>query len=136
MSASARTTCEKPSSSAGFLGICATALEAQAMPSRPPIFRPPYGPKPWSSERERKRAQAKGRPSSWLNYGKDWQEFRAAFLRAYPRCCEPGCDSMASEVDHISSVREHPELKLVASNCRPFCKAHHSARTAREQGFA
>ena len=106
------------------------------MPMKPPTFRPPYGPKPWSSEREHKREQSKHRPSAWSQgYDREWQEFRAAFLRAYPRCCEPGCNAAATQVDHIRSVREHPELRLIASNCRPFCKSHHSARTAREQGF-
>src|SRR2546430_10892395 len=102
------------------------------MPTKPPTFRPP-GVNVWKNERERKREQGKHRPSSWAQgYGKDWEEFRIGFLRAHPRCCEPGCGEMATQVDHIKGVRDHPELRLVASNCRPFCKPHHSARTARE----
>ena len=107
------------------------------MPTKPPVFRPPFGPKLWTSERERKREQDKTRPSAReRGYDKDWREFRDALLRIYPRCCEPGCGLVATEVDHVKSVRDHPELRLVASNCRAFCKPHHSARTAREQGFA
>lgn len=106
------------------------------MPMKPPTFRPP-GVNVWKSERERKREQGKHRPSSQeRGYDKAWQEFRASFLREYPRCSQPGCPLLASEVDHIKSVRSHPDLRLVASNCRSFCKPHHSARTASEQGFA
>jgi 5-methylcytosine-specific restriction enzyme A len=39
-------------------------------------------------------------------------------------------------VDHIYSIRERPELRLAEFNLRPYCKRHHSERTAREQGFA
>jgi 5-methylcytosine-specific restriction protein A len=107
------------------------------MPSKPPTFRPPYGPRPWSNKRERKCEQDKHRPSSSARgYDKDWQEFRASFLKAFPRCSEFGCLFLATEVDHIKSIRKHPEFRLVASNCRSFCKSHHSARTARDQGFA
>jgi 5-methylcytosine-specific restriction protein A len=91
----------------------------------------------WANERERKREQSKTRPSSKARgYDKDWQQFRIAFLRIRPRCCEPGCPLLATEVDHIRSVRERPDLRLDPSNCRSLCKSHHSARTAREQGFA
>jgi 5-methylcytosine-specific restriction endonuclease McrA len=45
-------------------------------------------------------------------------------------------DSLAIDVDHLLSVRQHPELRLTWSNLRSFCHSHHSARTARDQGFA
>ncbi|MCO5078975.1 MULTISPECIES: HNH endonuclease signature motif containing protein [Hyphomicrobiales] len=50
-------------------------------------------------------------------------------------CCQPGCTARATEVDHVISVRQRPDLRLSWSNLRPFCKPHHSARTAREQAF-
>lgn len=105
------------------------------MPSRPRTFRPPWMPR-YGSEHERKAALDRQRPSSTeRGYDKDWFRFRAKFLKAYPRCSEPGCTEPATQVDHIKSVREHPELRLVHTNCRSFCHPHHSARTARDQGF-
>jgi 5-methylcytosine-specific restriction endonuclease McrA len=69
-------------------------------------------------------------------YDEHWRKFRAPFLQAHPFCCEKGCSLPANEVDHIISVREAPELRLVHFNCRAFCKPHHSARTARDESIA
>jgi 5-methylcytosine-specific restriction endonuclease McrA len=49
---------------------------------------------------------------------------RAAFLRAHPDCAS--CGGMATLVDHIESVREHPEKRLDPSNLQSMCfKCHH-----------
>lgn len=68
-------------------------------------------------------------------YDDRWRALRLKFLQVHPVCCEPGCGREATEVDHIISVRENPALRLVWKNLRPFCKPHHSARTARDQSF-
>ncbi len=105
------------------------------MPVKPPTYLAP-GQVRFKSERERKAAIDRRRPSpAERGYDKDWYRFRHTFLLANPKCCETGCDRKATEVDHIQSVKDRPDLRLIASNCRPFCKSHHSARTAREQGF-
>jgi 5-methylcytosine-specific restriction protein A len=77
-------------------------------------------------ERERGSAAARG-------YDADWRRFRAWFLARHPICDEG--PEPATEVDHIVPIADAPELRFVESNCRPKCKSHHSARTAREQSF-
>jgi 5-methylcytosine-specific restriction protein A len=67
-----------------------------------------------------------------------WRRFRAWFLDQHPVCVmceEQGVAVPATEVDHIKSRREFPELAFEESNCRACCKPCHSSRTAREQGF-
>lgn len=96
----------------------------------------PYGVK-CSCAIERKAQADKARPSpAKRGYDKIWMMLRKAFLLAYPDCSTPGCGKPATDVDHIKSVREAPQLRLVWSNLRPFCHACHSRHTARTQGFA
>ncbi|MBS7741479.1 HNH endonuclease signature motif containing protein [Chelatococcus sp. HY11] len=84
----------------------------------------------------RKRDADARRPNArQRGYDGEWQAVRALFLAAHPMCCQPGCTARATEVDHVISVRQRPDLRLSWSNLRPFCKPHHSARTAREQAF-
>jgi len=86
-------------------------------------------------ERARKVAYEQRRPSATdRGYDSAWRAVRRQFLAAHPACCEPGCNQPATEVDHIRSVREAPDLRLSWRNCRPYCKPHHSSRTGREQG--
>jgi len=68
-------------------------------------------------------------------YDAAWRKVRKQFLVAHPMCCEPGCGKPATDVDHIKSVREHPELRLSWSNLRPLCHPHHSARTSRDHSW-
>jgi 5-methylcytosine-specific restriction enzyme A len=104
------------------------------MPIRPPLFR---GPGQHVNERARKRAFDRTRPSARARgYDADWTKVRNRFLQHSPLCCEPGCLQPATEVDHVQSVRDRPDLRLAEFNLRAFCNSHHSARTAREQGFA
>lgn len=74
--------------------------------------------------------QARGSASS-RGYDAHWNIMRAAFLKGQPRCAEPGCGERATEVDHIDGNARNNSFR----NLRPFCKSHHSARTARDQGF-
>jgi 5-methylcytosine-specific restriction protein A len=106
------------------------------MPSKPPTFRPP-GVNVWKNERERKAAIDRTRDSrQQRGYDKAWFEFRARYLRARPQCQHPGCAASASELHHIKRVRTHPHLRLDPSNVMGLCKPHHSAETARHDGFA
>jgi 5-methylcytosine-specific restriction protein A len=62
-------------------------------------------------------------------YDTNWERFRRMFLARHPACED--CGRLASEVHHEKKVAEHPELKLVESNCHALCKGCHSVRTAR-----
>jgi 5-methylcytosine-specific restriction protein A len=105
------------------------------VPNKPPIFCPP-GAVFWESERERKAAPDRTRPSTTdRSYDAAWRRVRSAFAAAHPVCYQPGCREATQEIDHILSVRERPDLRLSWSNLRSFCKSYHSARTARDQGF-
>jgi 5-methylcytosine-specific restriction endonuclease McrA len=106
------------------------------MPNKPPTFRPPGVPV-WDSERQRKAAHDQRRPSSQeRGYDAQWRKLRDAFAAANPVCSVPGCGRPTEDIDHVKSVRTHPELRLVWANLRALCHPHHSERTAREQGFA
>jgi 5-methylcytosine-specific restriction endonuclease McrA len=105
------------------------------MPIKPPTFRP-NGVNVWSSERQRKAALDRTRPSAVdRGYDAAWRAVRNAFAMANPICSVPGCCERTDEVDHIESIRQRPDLRLRWSNLRPFCKSHHSERTAKDQGF-
>lgn len=90
------------------------------------------------AKRRKAEAEAKAARPSAAKRGYDlaWRRVRGAFLKRHPTCCEAGCGQPATDVDHIQSIRERPDLRLVWSNLRPFCHPHHSRRTAIDQGFA
>ena len=79
---------------------------------------------------QRRNDEARGTPEQ-RGYDKDWWRVRAAMLKAQPTCCV--CGEKATHVDHIKSVREAPNLRLVESNLRSMCGPCHSRRTARDQ---
>ena len=107
------------------------------MPQRPSLHRVPWHRSRVERERHRKAALDKTREGAAARgYDADWQRLRAQYLKRYPLCSEPGCHRLATDVDHVLSVRLYPELRLAWSNLRSFCHSHHSSRTARDQGFA
>ena len=63
-------------------------------------------------------------------YGAAWQRIRAEHLIMEPMCCE--CGSMASEVDHIISLRDGGTNDH--ANLRSLCKPCHSRHTASQGG--
>ncbi|WP_238996817.1 HNH endonuclease [Entomobacter blattae] len=48
-------------------------------------------------------------------------------------CQKEGRIKEATEVDHIQTVRNRPDLRLDPRNLRALCKSCHSARTMRDQ---
>jgi 5-methylcytosine-specific restriction endonuclease McrA len=66
-------------------------------------------------------------------YDADWQTFRRAYLRRHPICCVVGCGQPATDVDHITALRDGGP-RLDAGNCRAMCRAHHSQRTIADEG--
>lgn len=96
----------------------------------------PAGKRCQCTEAKRKAAIDAKRPSSGeRGYDADWKAVRRQYLAAHPDCQYEGCGYQATEVDHVLSVSERPDLRLSWSNLRGFCKSHHSQRTARDQSF-
>ena len=80
------------------------------------------------------------RPSAWgRGYGGSWQQLRAAHLERYPfcsTCADEGRQRAAKVVDHIRSVREHPELRLNPDNLQALCWPCHNRKTNQyDRGF-
>ena len=90
---------------------------------------------------KRKREDEQRGSSSARGYDRAWRELRKTFLRMHPVCecedCEAGKKRLlaAEVVDHIESIKDRPELRLVWSNLRAMSKRCHDARTARDQAW-
>jgi 5-methylcytosine-specific restriction enzyme A len=72
-----------------------------------------------------------------------WRKLRILKLKANPFCeIQDKCKGLrlmqqaAAEVDHIITVRERPDLRMVWTNLQSACRSCHSAKTARENNFA
>jgi 5-methylcytosine-specific restriction endonuclease McrA len=102
------------------------------MPSKPPMHRPPgYR----SREEQLRQLDAQRGSAASRGYDQAWRKLRARFLQVHPLCCVEACGEKATIVDHISSIRDRPDLRLEWSNLRPMCNRCHSARTSREQSW-
>jgi 5-methylcytosine-specific restriction protein A len=64
-------------------------------------------------------------------YDTDWRRLRKAKLATDPICeLRTRCIGMvATEVHHVISIRDRPDLRLEWSNLRSTCKPCHSALT-------
>ena len=102
------------------------------MPVMPPTFRPPHR----QTEQARKADVDRWRGSAASRgYDRRWRKIRATVLADEPlcrMCSAAGRVTAATEVDHIDGNAWNRDR----SNLRPLCKPCHSARTARDQGFA
>ncbi|MBP2309276.1 hypothetical protein GBZ48_34620 [Azospirillum melinis] len=104
---------------------------------------------PAVSEQDRKRRHDETRGSArQRGYDRDWEKLQDAVVIERGCRCE-ACGTIVvlrkreataitpvAEVDHIESITDRPDLRLVRSNLRVLCKPCHSGRTARDQGFA
>lgn len=107
------------------------------MPIRPPVHRPAGSGAEQRARVERDRQRLMLRPSAVeRGYDEQWRIVRAGHLAWHPLCSVEGCGEPATDVDHVQSIADHPELRLEPGNLRSLCKQHHSQRTARDQGFA
>lgn len=107
------------------------------MPQRPPVHRRPGTLSREESERRRKALFNQRRPSPEAQgYDADWRKLSRVFRKRHPICATPDCGRPSQETDHILSVKDRPDLRLVWSNLRAYCKPCHSRRTATDQGFA
>lgn len=99
------------------------------MPTRPPIFRPPFAAKPAPDSQRRGTAHSRG-------YGSDWRRWRLWFLRQHPLCvfrkhpsAATDCLTAADTVDHIVPL-EKGGARLDEANCRAVCRNCHAKLTA------
>ena len=107
------------------------------MPSRPAIHRPQGSGAADRARATRDRERQALRPSpAERGYDDEWRVARKLHLLANPMCTVPSCTRSATDVDHVVSIAERPELRLDPSNFRSMCHEHHAQRTARDQGFA
>lgn len=110
------------------------------MPIRPPVHRPAGMRAPAEVARERKRHYDDRRGSArQRGYDTSWEKVRRLVLLDEPLCrfcAQRDMTVAATVVDHILSIRERPDLRLVRSNLRSLCQPCHDRRTATEQGFA
>ena len=95
---------------------------------------PQYVPR---HERERKRKRGKRR-SPPLKRSVHWERLAKAYLASNPycvRCALKGrTHAVATEVDHIISVRLEPKRELDRSNLQAVCHRCHSVKTGLERG--
>ncbi|WP_417724208.1 HNH endonuclease signature motif containing protein [Salipiger sp.] len=66
-------------------------------------------------------------------YDGAWQKARAAFLAAHPHCAHPGCNALATVVDHIVPHRGDKALFWDRTNWQPLCGHHHNAHKQRQE---
>ena len=103
-----------------------------AMPSKPPVHRPPGA----RSAAEVKRTLDRQRPSAARRgYGPRWRRARAAYLARHPLCaaCRAhGSLVPATIVDHVVPHRGDQKLFWDERNWQGLCKLCHDAKTARE----
>ena len=72
----------------------------------------------------------------WL-YGRRWRKARVLFLQANPlcaHCTRQGRTGAATDVDHVIPHKGDERLFWDETNWQPLCKAHHSTKTAKEDG--
>lgn len=60
---------------------------------------------------------------------KRWRVLRRAVLTDRPWCEWPACGQAATDVDHIKTIDEHPDLAFDEANLQPLCHPHHSEKT-------
>ena len=75
--------------------------------------------------------QWRGSPSA-RGYDSNWRRVRTVKLAANPLCelCgAAGGVTVATEVHHLQTIRERPDLRLTIENLQALCKPCHSAIT-------
>jgi len=65
--------------------------------------------------------------ASARGYGAVWRRMRLMVLRRQPLCQWPGCNEIATQVDHIVPLVQGGPNKL--SNLQALCASHHSMKT-------
>ena len=109
-----------------------TALKSGSpMPTRPPIHQPPHA----IGHHPKQRYDRDRGTSAQRGYDYAWRALRISFLRDNPLCCICAAANIiepATVADHMQTIADRPDLRMVRSNLRPLCKPHHDAITARQ----
>jgi 5-methylcytosine-specific restriction protein A len=83
-------------------------------------------------DKANKAEQERRGTSSQRGYGRCWQRLRLLVLARDPVCRHPGCTELATDADHIVPRSQGGADSL--GNLQGLCHAHHSAKTAKEDG--
>lgn len=97
------------------------------MPTRPPVHNAR------AAQANRKAHDNWRGTSAERGYDAAWRKVRITHLQAEPLCrfCRTrGELTAATMVDHIQTIVERPDLRLVDANLRSLCKPCHDAHTA------
>ncbi len=90
---------------------------------------------PWKPRSHRPEANRRhARTTTQRGYGWDWQQLRQNLLRHNPLCkdCESkGIARPATEVHHVTKIKDDAERRLDVENLMPLCGECHDDRTAR-----
>jgi 5-methylcytosine-specific restriction enzyme A len=70
-------------------------------------------------------------PDSRGHYDAAWRRLRNSYIERHRFCEARNCLLLADEVDHIISIENRPDLRLVESNLQALCMHHHRSKTAR-----
>lgn len=97
------------------------------MPTKAPTFRSPTARTRADIHREH---DAKRGNSAARGYGGSWRRLRKLVLAEVPVCQAPGCDALATEVDHITPLARGGTH--ARENLQSLCKPCHSRKTATE----
>lgn len=79
--------------------------------------------------------QVRGSAAS-RGYDAAWRRLRLQVLADEPLCrfcAAKGLTVAAVDVDHVQTIADRPDLRLVRSNLRPLCSSCHSIRTQRHE---
>jgi len=119
------------------MAVAAPANLAAKVGDAPRQFRPPG----WRPRATRKAEADARRASAWKRgYDATWYEFRDAWIREHPLCCEceaGGLSAAAEHVDHVIPFDGVDDpLRLDPENVQSLCRPCHSRKTAGELGWS
>jgi 5-methylcytosine-specific restriction enzyme A len=60
-----------------------------------------------------------------------WRAMRSRVLKEQPFCQAPGCNNLATDVDHVTALADDGD-PYDRSNLQALCKMHHSQKTRQE----
>ena len=76
--------------------------------------------------------------SAQRGYGYDWRKLRERILDEQPTCVDCEKEGLiatpATEVHHIKTIAERPDLRLEPSNLAPLCQRCHERRHGKGWG--
>jgi 5-methylcytosine-specific restriction protein A len=87
-----------------------------------------------AARRERNARHDRRRPSAARRgYNGEWRKASREYLARHPHCRMPGCNRLASLVDHIIPHRGNDRLFWDRTNWQPLCTPCHSRVKQRQE---